>query len=679
MASWQDDPIVADVAGSGAPQPRWMSDPVAEPAAEERGFLVPLVKPAGAKEFELGVPGIIKAPFDAARRLMSEEGQYRAGSSERDQGVKDSFDAAGGAMTGALAAVRPAGAIGTASRMQSRPAHAPLDLVEGAPAAAASAALPKADDAAVQLIADQMQRAGLTVDDLQQRLAANERARTFHSSGRAPDAMALADADESLARLVGSAVRQQPEAANVAREFIYARQSGATPAGTTTQEMAERGLPTRDRLARPVTAEKAKADLGTDFGAGSGNLVPMGQHERIRDALRRSLVIFDDKHHGHASNAYRTEQGMQKALKAKADELYPAAWKSAEEFDLAPAFAGLEARKNQINDPGVHSLITRVQRLFTSAQGNGGPLGSATELKQFDLAKQRLDGLIDRYKGNDTFLYRTLSAFKSELLDAVHGGDRINPTRNRAYGEARNHYATQKEAQEAIDLGRSAWRESADVGVDTFRGLETKAQKDLFRLGMLEGYDRAGARMRTGADRTQLFDNPRMQELLSEVIPRTQTTTRRVKKGAEFGDRPERFGSFVADEGRMIRTRDVVSGNSKTAERMADDAAFDTLHTFIEIFKNPSVVQIGKRGLEYALNKTFGMRADTATQLAEQLLTADPARRAAVINAIQRRMGPTRFARFAEIMEEYQRMAIAPAQRSATGATATGVGGLQQE
>jgi hypothetical protein len=94
----------------GGPSPEGNKQEVG-PTPEERGFLAPLVKPRGSSEFELGVPGIVKWPYDAAKRLMSDEGQYRPGTQD-EAGVRDAMTAASATGAGALA-TRPASSLGT--------------------------------------------------------------------------------------------------------------------------------------------------------------------------------------------------------------------------------------------------------------------------------------------------------------------------------------------------------------------------------------------------------------------------------------------------------------------------------------------------------------------------------------------------------------------------------------
>lgn len=565
-----------------------------------------------------------------------------------------------GAGTGAVASKAYEAASPTLARWGAQISEIPRRIGINASADGAVPEAAGARAAAEQIIANQLMRANRSADDLRNVLAGADEARTFHSSGVAQSPLAVVDLDPSLARLAGSVNRASPEAAGQMQAFNYARQTGLTPSGPLPPEA---GIPHRQMLGRPLLGRDAERQFGTRFETPEGSAVPTGQADRISDALKRAFRIEDAAAHGHGANAYRTEQMMQATLKREADKLYPTAWKQADDFDLGPAFQGLRALRDEINDPGARAVLQRAERLFTSPTGNGAPLSSAGELRRFDLAKQRLDGLIDRYKGGDTFLYRTLTKFKNDVLDAVHGGDRLNPARNKKYAEARDWYSSQKEAQEAIEMGRAAFKGDADVGIDTYRSLETEGLRKLFRLGMWSAYEAAAKNMPRGADVTRLFDNPRIQELLGAVIPRTGGS-------GVFANRPERFGQYIGNEKRMVRTGNEAFGNSKTAERIVDDKAFEqmsALSTAVERFRQSgSVVNIGIQAAEAALHKLFGMRADTAASLARQLFTADPQARLAVLRNIEARMGPTRFEHFSRLLQEQQaRITAAGARASA--------------
>lgn len=525
-----------------------------------------------------------------------------------------------------------------------------------------------ARDRAIQMIADQLTKAGVSPDEIERRLATIDWSRTFHTSGHAPDAMTLADLDESLAKLLGSAVRQQPEAANTTRGFLRARQTGLEPEQPLHPGA---GIPTRQSMSRPITGTEAQEQFGTDFRAGQKNLVPMGQHERGVAGLKRALRISDADYHGHAANANRTDDQIAEAGKALSKPAYLETYRAGNGVDLQPHLAPVVQKWTAIaaadgNEPiEVARFINAMLQRF----------GTVRNIQQFDKNKQfALDAKIDKLftspEGRNRYFGGRLSELKDDLLAAVDGIKTNNL--GAKYAEARDIFSSHADARRVLKMGRDAFGEDSDIGVDAFNALTSKGDQKLFRLGYLGAYEKKSASMPDGADRTRIFANPRQRELLANIIERTETATGRDKiihgAPAEFADRPQRFGAFQDDEGRMIRTREIVSGNSKTAERLADDEAFDTLHTVLDIFKDPRLISIGKRSLEYALNKSFGMRADTSAALAQQLLTAEPARRAALVQAIRARMSSSRFQRFSELMTEHLRQS---ATGTIGGSTAT--------
>lgn len=505
-----------------------------------------------------------------------------------------------------------------------------------------------ARERAIQMIADQLTKAGVSKDEIERRIADIDWARVFQSSGQAQDAMTLADLDESLARLLGTAVRQQPEAANTARGFLYARQTGLEP-----EKPLHRGagIPTRQAMSEPITGKEAIERYGTDFGAGQKNLVPTGQHERVVDALKRAFSIKDSDYHGHAANANRTDEQLIASSKELSAPAYGKAYTAGYGVDLQPhlqpvlqKWAAIVAKDGDEPQEVQRFLNAMLQRF-----------GQVRNIKQFDKNKQfaldaKIDALFKSPVGRNQYFGGRLAEFKNDLLAAVDGIEQNDL--GKLYNEARGIFSSHAESRRILQMGRDAFSDESDVGIDAFNSLRSKDEQKLFLLGYLGAAEKKSAAMPVGADRTKMFANPRQQQLLAGIIERS------AKGDAVFADRPERLGGFLADEGRMVRTKETVSGNSKTQERAADDMAFDTLHSILDVFKDPRLLSIGKRGLELAFNKAFGMRADSSAELAQLLLTADPARRAQILTAVQERMGSSRFQRFSDIMAEYQRQSV---------------------
>lgn len=513
---------------------------------------------------------------------------------------------------------------------------------------------PGADAAADQIMANQLSRAGKTVEDLEGQLSAHQTAAKFHSNSRAQDALAPVDLDPSMQRLAGSVVRQSPEAGGHAKAFVYGRQTGRTPPGGPLPP--ETGIPTRPRMARP--GDK-----------------PMGQFERVKDALKRSLLIKDEDFHGHGHNAYATEQQILRRARDQAKVLYDDAYTAGQNVDLRPSIVPILDKWKQIAseepEPVGKAIMTAI-RLFKSQQG------PVHNIERFDKSKQFMDGVIKKFfeapESRNQYLGGVLTGFKNELLGAV---DNI-PTGGlgQKYAAARRDFSSEMEMVDALRMGREVFRENSDVAADAFRTLTSPGQQKLFRLGMLDSFEQHMGRQKRTADVTQVFENPRIEQILAAVIPRTETTTGRVKmKGGAptaFADRPERLGRYLDGEKRMIETRDEVFGNSKTAQRLADDEAYEGLSSLVDAVRDkPSLTALGMRMVENALSKFFGYRADTAASLGRKLFAADPVARTRALEAIKARLEKDRFGHFMRLMKEYE-TALSAAGAGQAGA----VGGM---
>jgi hypothetical protein len=520
-----------------------------------------------------------------------------------------------------------------------RPPRQPASL--SAAANAVDPSLPPitgADAAADQILANQLSRAGVSEADLRVRLRKIQENMRLDSNSNATDAVVLADLDPSLQRLAGSVARQQPEAGNLAANFIAGRQTGITPLGGMP---AQSGIETRASMSGYRQTQ---------------NVAPVGQFERVADALKRAMKLQDYQHHGHGKNAYRTEQSIIAQAKQEADELYGKAYKSAERVDIRetvlPVMERWQARMAE-EPRAVAGMIRRGLRQFQSENG------LVANLQRFDKAKQYLDNQIDKlFLSGDRYMGGVLNEMKTDLLAAVDAIPRVG----KRYQEARGAFGSHMEMRDALNLGRKVFKEDSDIAADQFLQLNEGQQK-MFRLGLLESFVKHMGREKRGADVTAVFESPRIQSILEVVIPRTQTKSGRVKmvRGEEaiFANRPERFAGVLEAEKAGIRTRNEVLGNSKTAERLADDAAFNEMSDVIEqLSRNPSVMVIGMRVIQRVLDKFFGMRADTAAKIAQRLFTATPAERDRILLAIGERLGPSRADQLAVMMRTVQRQMV---------------------
>lgn len=493
--------------------------------------------------------------------------------------------------------------------------------------------------AAEQVIANQAVRSGVTGEQLSEALAAGGEHGRFWSNSRAQDARVLADLDPALQRLASSASRASPEAGNIAADVMRARQTGLAsdiPRARSIVEAA--GIPTRPEMALRRATDK-----------------PAGQFERIRDAFRRSMLIKDEDYHGHLGTGRRTEEAIVSQARREADELYANAYRAGESVDvpmaLAPVLRKWQAELANQAEP-VQTMLGRLMASFARSRN----------LQQFDRNKRylldaRIDNLRKSAIGRNPETARVLTLFKQDLMEAM---DNATGGEQSLYRQARNAFESQMTLRDALRAGRDAFREQSEVGVDAFRALLTDGEKKLFRLGLLDSYTDRAAAMRSGADRLQLFDNPRIREILSEVLPRRGSF-----------DNPVRLGEWLQSEGRMIQTRNEVVGNSKTAQRLADDEAYRALNTITEVFQSTgSPTQAVLKAAERAVQMIFGMRQDTSAAIARMLFTADPAQRRMNLQAIIRRMGANRAEMLARYLGQYQAALAGIAARGVTAAGA---------
>ena len=538
----------------------------------------------------------------------------------------------------------------------------------GAAATMGGAPLPRmsgAEAAADQTIANQLARANVSIDDLRARFSEADSAARMRSNSQAQNMLAPVDIDPSLQTLAGSVGRQQPEARNIGQRFLFGRQTGTTPRGTNTVDMANVGLPTRPALGQPVTGAQADRMFGRNFGTQPQENVPMGQFERIGDAFKRALQIQDSDFHGHAANARRTDEQIIKAAKDDAKELYGVTYKAGEGVDLTPTVAPIVGKWQAalIDEPlPVANALNKAMSLIDRALS---PNGSKPHIERLDKVKQWMDDQIEKAMKNDQqrYLASKLIQLKNEMIDAL---DSV-PNVGEKYKAARDKFSSSMESRDAIKLGRDAMGDDADIGVDAYRAIGSEINEKLFRLGMLDAYQKRGSRQKRTADVTQMFETPRMQELLAEIIERSK------KGNAEFSDRPERFGRFIGNEKSMIETRNVAFGGSQTQANAKADQGYDNLSLMFEQFKStPSVTAIGLKVLEKALDKAFGFHPDTAAMIAQKLFNAEPRAREKLLEQLAQRLGSNRMQHLTRLMQEHQRLL------TQAGATAGGAASQQQ-
>jgi hypothetical protein len=544
-----------------------------------------------------------------------------------------------------------------------------------------------AQDEALALLRDQLLRGGQNIGDVESQMQAASEARRFHSSGLAQGSTALVDLVPAWQRLAGSMWRQYPEAAADMNRFINARQTGFTTKTANPMEMAQRGLPTRERFSQPLTGAQAKEVLGSPFATPKAGLVPMGHVERIRDALRRAFLISDKDYHGHARTGLRTVEQIVSGAEEAAQGSYDAAFDAYPTLNLRSVI-GPVFRKHL--DLARANESTATEAYLDRARGLFFRKGAPVYLRQFDQVKRELDGMIKDDLAKPKYVHRggVLMQLKNDLLDAV---DNATGGASSPYAAARQEFSDSMSMARAYQLGRRALDErqtlrrtgplqelnaGAEVTADQFAQLSPGQQK-LARFGILDAVTAAAMRKPREREMLALFQTPRVQELLQTAVPKTPG------KAAVFSDRPQRFGRYLDFERQMLDTRDTVRGNSMTARNLADDRALEALET-VNGMKDALAAAGGALSLAHGnpfglmgivnsvgnvVSRMFGMPADTARELSRMLFTANPTEQQAIVRRLAAIMPAERMQRFNEVMRQLQ------ARLGVPGVGAAGIAG----
>lgn len=470
-----------------------------------------------------------------------------------------------------------------------------------------------AQAAADQVIANQLSRAGVSTTDLRQRLAQSRIASELDDTGaRLPNAIAPVDLDPSLQKLAGSAARQQPEAGNRARSFVYGRQTGMTPI----EGMPDgTGIPTRRMMAQPDADAPA-----------------MGQGERVRVALRRAFDVPD-------GTPYQNEQRMIEAARQRARATYTPAYQAAEGVDIRPAIEPVLAQWQAQAAQAPTEIAGAIRRAIRNYQTQQGTVSS---LRDFQAAKEVLDARVTKLmEGLDSAANRRLGTMLADMQRQIRSavdGIETNGV-GRLYQAARQQFSDDAAMRNAYRLGQGAVADGAEVTAAQYRALPPGEQQ-MFRMGLLSKIENDIGRSKRTADITQAFETPNMQEILMEIVPQ-----------GRMPDRAQRLGGMIDTEKSFIRTRNEVLGNSKTAERTADDEAFNNMTGLVEQLRTSRrVSDIALKATQKVLDSMFGFRADTADAIARRLFTADRREIERLLLNLEVRMGPDRAAQFRRVM-----------------------------
>lgn len=513
-----------------------------------------------------------------------------------------------------------------------------------------------AQEGGLQMIADWVTRSGGTAQDIEGAWnAVQEAQRRFHNTGRVINAQTLAELYPPLQRLLRAAASGFTEAGEDTTRFLAARHTGVLPRGANAQELAQRGVPTREKFLPEVTGAEAERTLGSNFGVPGGNIVPAGQLSRLIDFTKRMFQIKDYEHHGHALTAARTSDDLLAAMKAESDPAYQNTFRIGDSVPVHATIAPI------LDTWGARAATAGkdIRRTLRSAIDQFRDEGKqyVSHIRNFDEAKQALDDqievLVRSGQGNKV---RLLTQLKNDLLGAVDSIEEGGL--GQAYRGARGIYAKGARDRDILDEFSNALKEDPDIVARRYDTLNDE-QKKLAELGVTWGLERANAGRRAGQDATLGLDTNNAMRVIA-TLGRRQRASR-----GDAQDVMRAFGRLVEGEQEMVRgTAKTAIGGSMTDRNLQDALSMgvmeiaQNIQSWSNIWRgSQSLFDMGQRIFTAIIDRAFGLSADRARELSRMLLTANPAEISAIIARLRTVMPANRMARFNELLQRAQRYA----------------------
>jgi hypothetical protein len=617
------------------------------------GLVAGAIKPAATLAGRAAQGAKLGAGFGGAYGFASGEG----GDGDLiDQFVNRGDSAVKGALAGGVlgGAIPVAGAVVGGGIQRARDAISPT----------IARATQGIEGAADEVIANRLRRADLTADDVATDLATGQQATQFKGSQATLPEM-IVDTSPAMQKLGGSVYRSGNEANRIAAESLGNRQGGDPAQGLFGK--AKRGDDPTNQYERIIdTFKRAFSVKSKEFGkqklaieneqavlGNSSYQKAFANHDAFEAPLADTLTAWNLKVRDEpgkaeqaalqeALNLFRrpdkslTSQALNNSIDDMTTKLQSLVDKAREAAAKGDADAAQKLMdRATVVDRNRDLVVRRLQESYSNIGNQPYPIDT---MKRFDLAKRSLDGMIGEAKNSN--VKRLLVNLKNDMLDAVHGGDRNNPTMNVAYSEARSEWGSRAELLEALDMGKK-YMSGGDVSAQDFAGL-TNAQKTMFRLGVTKALEPmlGGKAIGPTSDFTSVLRQPKVYEKLRDITPQGKTS--------------DNLNELISREARMSRTAGKVTGNSATAERMADDAEFagrDLLGAAIDKYRQqPTLINMGLDMLRAGAEQAFGFRDDMAVALAKRLFEASPQEQQVILARIQQRMGQQKTAKFLDFV-----------------------------
>jgi hypothetical protein len=274
-----------------------------------------------------------------------------------------------------------------------------------------------------------------------------------------------------------------------------------------------------------------------------------GQGRRISGALAEG---FDAP-----QTATQTRTAMTAARDAAADAEYGAVRNNAGRTDVVPALNNLDRNIGTMPGQQITAANDSVEAILTPFRQRLSRVNpddfEAVQRIRFDMADAAQNARQSGY-GNRA---RLIGQAMRELDTAMEGA-------SQGYRQANRNFAQASTDIDAIDLGRdAALRGRTEDIIPQFQGLSQQGQR-AFRTGYVDPL--------IGQTQGAAFGANKARPLINDAFA---DESRAMAPGADLMQRR------IGRENTMFQTRNAATGNSKTAENLADDAAMGVDPTLI--------------------------------------------------------------------------------------------------
>lgn len=344
----------------------------------------------------------------------------------------------------------------------------------------------------------------------------------------------------------------------------------------------------------------------------------LGMGERVGGDI--SAHLSGDDYH-------KTLDDLDKARRAAAAPLYDEAY--------AQPIAWNATVETLLDRPSTRQALARARRiaeeegrdpaglgLDLDADGNVKLNRTAANMQTLDYVKRGLDDVLETFRDTTTgklVLDEGGKAIDQTRRHFVSAVDAANPK----YAEARRAWGGPTQTMEAARLGRAYARGDAEVTLARFGEL-SPGDQDAFRLGVAREMAGKVADTRDGANAVnRIFGSKGQRSRLEALFPDT----------ASF----RAFEKAMADEQRMSRTRQAVTGNSQTGRIAAEQDDAGALANAALDYAGGGTRSVMLGLLNRGVSKARGINEASADELSRMLFSTDRAEQSRALAELLRR------------------------------------------